>query len=276
MFFNVSGTFVPQIETMLESCGFICDLATDRQVTPMLSTLLTNDEKSISEHILQSRRYDVMINTSSSNNTQETHSCTLRAKQMPSSAVEDRDLRSRRFWKDNDFYRTSVRSVSNNSYFFPTTGMYNFTCGLVNMTYQCKIGSNVSVNKCVSNIQTPINRFKTSLFLANKKVKNMILAKGFSDWVGSKAGSGSSEMNATCSNVYTQVSRNVLSFFPLCYCRSVLQLFLNFKEKVSQRLNFKFGRTREKFGACFKILFQHLFVAIREVGKTLKRVGGRI
>lgn len=205
---------IHQIETTLESCGFICDLPTDSQATPMLSTLL-NDEKSMSERILQTRHYEVMINSSSLNNAQETYSCTQTAEKMPSSVVHNRDLRSRRFWKDNEFYRTSVRSVSNNSYFFPTTGMYNLTCGLVNMTYQCKFGTNVSVDKCVSNTQTPINRFKTSLFLANKKDTNMILATGFSKQIGSKVANRSAEMNATCSDIYTQSDREVSVSVPI-------------------------------------------------------------
>lgn len=124
---------------------------------------------------------------------------------MPSSVVEDQDLRSHRFWKDNKFYRTSVRSVSNNAYFFPTTGMYNITCGLVNMTYQCTFGSNFGVDKGVLSMQTPINRFKTILFLDNKNVSSVIQAKDFSSWTVTEIGNGSAVMNATCNNVYTQV-----------------------------------------------------------------------
>lgn len=162
---------------------------------------------------MQTRHYEVMRSRTSPNDTQEIYPYTLTAEQMPSSVAEDRDLRSHRLWKDNKFYRTSVRSVSNNSYFFPTTGMYNITCGLLNMTYQCTFGSNFGVDTGVSIMQTPINRFKTILFLGNNNnISSVIQAKGFSSWTVTEIGNGSAVMNATCSDVYTQVS---LKFFVL-------------------------------------------------------------
>lgn len=205
MIFNRSSTSFPQIEATLEACGFICKLATDNQVTPFLPTLLTTDEKSMSERILQTRRYDVKISSSSANNTEETYPFTIRAEQISSIDADDRDLRSRHFWKNNEYYRTSVRRTSNNSYFFPTTEMYNLTCGFVNTTYVCRFGSNVSDDEGASRITTPKNRFRTSLFLASNNVTSMILATGFSSWIGTKNGNGSAEMNATCSDGYTQV-----------------------------------------------------------------------
>lgn len=172
----------------------------------MSHTLFQNGEKSTSYRILQTRRYKVKISSTSPNDTKHIHSFTIPAEQMPSSVDDDQDLRSHSIWKDNTFYRTSVRSVSNNSYFFPTTGMYNVTCSLVNMTYQCTFGSDVGVDKSVSSMQTPINRFKTILFLANKNVSSVIQAKDFSSWTVTGVGNGLAVMNATCSDVYTQVS----------------------------------------------------------------------
>lgn len=198
----------------------------------MSSTPLANDEKSTSQRILQTRRFDVVISSTSPNDTQEVYPFILRAEQMSPSVVEDRDLRSRRFWKDNKFYRTSVRSVSNNSYFFPTTGMYNITCGLVNRTYQCKFGGNVRVDTGVSSMQTPINRFKTSLFLANNNVSSVILAKDISSWTVTKVGNESAEMRPTCSDVYTQVSLEFYVVFFPSYCRSVLHFFLKLKGNI--------------------------------------------
>lgn len=131
---------------------------------------------------------------------------------MPSSVV-DPDLRSHRIWKENKFYRTSVRNVSNNSFFFPTTGIYQVTCGLVNMTYQCTFGSNVGMDTSVSTMQTLINRFKTKLFLANNNVSSAIQAKDFSSWTVIEVGNGSAVMNATCSDVYTQVSPKISVLF---------------------------------------------------------------
>lgn len=196
-----------------------------------------------------------MISNASPNDTQEIYPYTLKAEQMPSSVVDDRDLRSHRFWKDNKFYRTSVRSVSNNSYFFPTNGMYNITCGLVNTTYRCTFGSNFGVDTGVSSMQTPINRFKTILFLDNNNDSSVIQEKDFSSWTVTEIGNGSAVTNATCSDVYTQVSPKCLSCsFPSC-CRSVLQVFLKLKDSIRQVLNFKFKRLRGISAACLKILF---------------------
>ena len=179
----------------------------------MSPTLLTNDEKRTSQGILQTRRYDVMISSTSPNDTQNIYHYTLTAEQMPSSVVEDRDVRSHRFWKDNKFYRTSVRSVSNTSYFFPTTGIYNITCGLANMTYQCTFGSNFGLGTGVSNMQTPINRLKTVLFLDNNNVSSVIQANDFSRWTVTEIGNGSAVTNAKCSDVYTQVSSKFFVLF---------------------------------------------------------------
>lgn len=91
--------------------------------------------------------------------------------------------------------------------------MYNITCGLVNRTYQCKFGGNVRVDTGVSSMQTPINQFKTSLFLANNNISSVVLAKDFSSWTVKKAGNESAEMKATCSDVYTQVSLKFSAVF---------------------------------------------------------------
>jgi hypothetical protein len=181
----------------------------------MSPTPLTNDGKRASQGILQTRRYEVMISSTSPNDTQEIYPYKLTAEQMPSSVVDDRDVRSHRFWKDNKFYRTSVRSISNNSYFFPATGMYNINCGLVNMTYQCTFGSNFGVDTGLSSMQTPINRFKTILFLDHNNVSSAIQAKDCSSWTIAEIGNGSAVMNATCSDIYTQVNPKffVLLFF---------------------------------------------------------------
>jgi hypothetical protein len=191
----------------LEACGFICDSSIGGQVTPVLPALLANDEKDISQHILQTNRYDVIIGSPFPNDTKETYSYTLSSEQMPPTSDTDRDLRSHRFKKNNEFYRTSVRSASNNSYFFPTTGLYNLSCVLVNKTYECKFGKNASAEG-VSKIQTPRGRFKTSLFLTDKS-NNMFLAAGLSNWVAAKTGNASAtskgSANATCSDVYIQV-----------------------------------------------------------------------
>jgi hypothetical protein len=211
----------------LEACGFICDSSIGGQVTPVLPAPLTSDEDT-SQRIFQTNRYDVIVGSRFPNETKETYSYTLSSEQMAPTSDTDRDLRSHRFRKNNEFYRTSVRSASNNSYFFPTTGLYNLSCVLVNMTYECKFGENSSVEEEVSKIQTSRERFKTSLFLTNKR-NNMFLAKGLSNWVAAETGNGSAtskgNANATCNDAYTQVCLVIsVSLFPRL-CNSFLGSF---------------------------------------------------
>lgn len=191
----------------LEACGFICDSSIGGQVTAVLPALSTSHEDT-SQRILQTTRYDVIVDSRFPNETKETYSYTLSSEEMPPASDTDRDLRSHRFRKNNEFYRTSVRSASNNSYFFPTTGLYNLSCVLVNTKYECRFGKNASVAEEVPKVQTPRERFKTSLFLANKRT-HMFLVTAVSNWVATETGNGSAtskeNANATCSDVYTQV-----------------------------------------------------------------------
>lgn len=187
------------METTLEACGFICESVTGSQVTPI--SLLTNDEQDTSQRILRTQRYDVMISSDFPKNAKEIYSYALTSEQMPP-VDEDMDLRSHRFRKNNDFYQTSVRNISNNSFFFPTTGLYNLSCVIANTTYKCQFGNNASVEG-VSRIQTSRHRFKTSLLLANTNATdNLFLAMGIKNW----AGVSKKKMNATCSDAFTQVS----------------------------------------------------------------------
>lgn len=196
----------------LEACGFICDSSIGGQVTAVLPALSTSDEKGTSQRILQTTRYDVIVGSRVPNETKETYSYTLSSEELPPTSDTDRDLRSHRFRKNNEFYRTSVRSASDSSYFFPATGLYNLSCVLVSTKYECRFGNNASVAQ-VPKVQTPRERFKTSLLLANKS-NNMFLATGLSNWVATETGNGSAtskqNANATCSDVYTQV-RPVIS-----------------------------------------------------------------
>jgi hypothetical protein len=207
----------------LEACGFICDSSIGGQVTPVLPSLLTNDEEYASQRIFQANRYDVIIGSPFPNETKETYSYTLSSEQMPPTSDTDRDLRSHRFKKNNEFYRTSVRSASNNSYFFPTTGLYNLSCVLVNTTYECKFGKSASAEEGVSTIQASRERFKTSLFLTDKS-NNMFLAAGLSK-TGNASATSKGNTNATCSDVYTQVWPVISAIFFPCHCSSFLVHF---------------------------------------------------
>lgn len=217
------------METTLEACGFVCESVIGSHVTPV--SRITNDTQDISQRILQTHRYDVMISTVFPQYANETHFFTPTSEHM-TTVDEDKDLRSHRQWKNNEFYRNSVRKVSNNSFFFPTTTIYNLTCALVDTTYQCQFGNNASMEEA-SRIQTSINRFKTSLLLADKNATNgMFLAMGLSNWAVAEAGNISAvskeNMNATCSDVYTQVCLDIPAMLFFRRCSSFFVRFNNF------------------------------------------------
>jgi hypothetical protein len=177
---------------------------------------LTTDDIDPSQRIFQTRQYDVTISSSFPKNAKDTYSYTLTSEHMPSSTEEDSDLRSHRFKKNNDFYRTSVRSVSNNSYFFPTTGLYDLNCFLVNMTYECEFGNSTSVEGGVSRIEKSRDSFRTTLLLADKNTTHSTLVvMGISDWTPTDVEDGSvvakEPVNATCTDVYTQVRYFVMA-----------------------------------------------------------------
>lgn len=208
----------------LEACGFICDSLIGGQVTPVLPALPTNDERDIAHSILHTNRYDVIIGSALPNETKETYSYTLSSEQLPPTTDTDRDMRSHHFRKNNELYRSSVRSASNNSYFFPTTGLYNLSCVIVSTTYECKLGKKSSFER-VSKVKTPRERFQTNLLLSNNS-NSMFLATGLSKWVTAEAGNGSATSNevakVTCSDVYTQVRTVItVNLFPR-HCNSFL------------------------------------------------------
>lgn len=217
--------FFVQVEMTLEACGFICDSSIGGQVTPVLPAVESNDERETTHRILHANRYDVIIGSAYPSGPKETYSYTLSSDQTAPATDTDRDLRSHRYRKNNEFYRSSVRSASNDSYFFPTTGLYNLSCILANATYECKFGKDASYEDRLSKVKAPRERFLASVLLANSS-NNMLLAMGLGNWVIAETGNGSATSkdmaDVTCSDVYTQV-RPVLSviLLPRCFTSSL-------------------------------------------------------
>jgi hypothetical protein len=218
-------SFLIQVEMTLEACGFVCDSSVGGQVTPVLPALSTNDERDTAHSILHTNRYDVIIGSTSPDETKETYSYTLSSEQLPPATDTDRDMRSHHFRKNNEFYRSSVRSASNNSYFFPTTGLYNLSCVLRSTTYECTFGKKASFEERVSKMKTPRERFQTSLFLANNS-NSMFLATGLSSWVIAETGNNSATskevVDVKCSDVYTQVRPTITTILFPRHCSSFL------------------------------------------------------
>lgn len=57
----------------------------------------------------------------------KTYSYNLTKEEVPKQQTKQEAL-SHRFMKNNDHFRRSIRRLSRNDYFFPTTGLFNITC----------------------------------------------------------------------------------------------------------------------------------------------------
>lgn len=114
-----------ETEIKLESCGFSCQA--------VLS-------KNYSELILDTRSYDVQIYDISKNST-----LLYTYKLSQDDIFEPEQITKRRnkiSLKNNERYRTSIRKLSKNSFYFPTISMYNFSCNLAeNAAMSCVLGS---------------------------------------------------------------------------------------------------------------------------------------
>lgn len=96
--------------------------------------------------ILRTRNYTVVI-TDTYSNTSDQFMYTLQADDLPlfrAQTAEDLDKRNFRLMKNKKHYQTSVRQLTDKTYFFPTSGLYNLTCEITeidNLTdiYVCNI-----------------------------------------------------------------------------------------------------------------------------------------
>ena len=200
--------FLLQIPVTLEACGFLCHQDIGGQIVPMLPDI--QDDNNTNYLLPRTRNYDVII----SDNITNTFSYSLTSEQLPEEiqGKPKDDLRNHLKLKNNEFYRTSVRMISNNSFFFPTTGLYNLSCELVNSTlsttYQCRFGDGLNVEEGISKIQTIRKHFKTNVFLNDNK--HMFLASAISNWTNSNG-----NFNSTCEDMFSQVCNKFITLDPL-------------------------------------------------------------
>lgn len=100
-----------EISTRLESCGYTCrmDVHNDTDI----------------ESILSSRMYTIRrYNLETGSNTSFKFS--IPQNDMPMN--NDEDIREHRKLTNNEFFKTSIRHLSKNEYFFPTNQLYEFAC----------------------------------------------------------------------------------------------------------------------------------------------------
>lgn len=125
---NSSNNGMFRLDTRLESCGFIC-----RSTNKSLESLpeffkpspQSEDEPELSvDSILKARSYTIQIRIGKET---KTYSYNLTVDDVPKQQTKQEAL-SQRFMKNNDHFRRSIRRLSRNDYFFPTTGLFNITC----------------------------------------------------------------------------------------------------------------------------------------------------
>ncbi|KAF3420336.1 hypothetical protein E2986_00920 [Frieseomelitta varia] len=100
-----------KISTRIESCGYMCrlDVHNDTEVQSILSS-----------RMYTIKRYNMETGANSS------FKFSISQDEMPQE-IED-DLREHRKLKNNEYFKTSIRQLSANEYFFPSNQLYEFSC----------------------------------------------------------------------------------------------------------------------------------------------------
>ncbi|CAD1475398.1 unnamed protein product, partial [Heterotrigona itama] len=100
-----------KISTRIESCGYMCrlDVHNDTEVQSILSS-----------RMYTIKRYNMETGANSS------FEFSVSRDEMPQQIEED--LREHRKLKNNEYFKTSIRQLSANEYFFPSNQLYEFSC----------------------------------------------------------------------------------------------------------------------------------------------------
>ncbi|KZC05141.1 Major facilitator superfamily domain-containing protein 6-A, partial [Dufourea novaeangliae] len=100
------------VSTRLESCGYVCrmDVHNDTDIEAILSS-----------RIYTLKRHNLVTGTNSS------VKFSIAQDDVPVE-VRDEDLREHRKLTNDEHYKTSIRQISRNEYFFPTNQFYEFAC----------------------------------------------------------------------------------------------------------------------------------------------------
>ncbi|XP_032677728.1 major facilitator superfamily domain-containing protein 6 [Odontomachus brunneus] len=102
-----------EIAVTVESCGFVCDVKTGNETDRDL--------------VLKSRVYTIKhYNLQTGANI--TYKYTVAQNDLPANVGQQEDMRENRQLRNNEFFKTSIRQVSKNRYFFPTDQLYQFSC----------------------------------------------------------------------------------------------------------------------------------------------------
>ncbi|CAH1153761.1 unnamed protein product [Phaedon cochleariae] len=135
-------------EIKLESCGFACQAILNQNYT---------------NTIIQTRSYDVQIydiqNNATLTYTYKLSKDDIHEPEPISKAKNQKTL------KNNEKFRTSVRKLSKNSFYFPTVSMYNFSCDM----------SKEPAVSCVLGSRDQFEKFQRILSPWNAGIKQQII-----------------------------------------------------------------------------------------------------
>ncbi|XP_054269078.1 uncharacterized protein LOC128990629 [Macrosteles quadrilineatus] len=145
-----------ELEARLEACGLICTRhASD------FHPLVSKGPKTIeaeSTTILRTRNYTVLVKDTSTGNVEQI-TYYLHADDLPlfrSPRPEDDDKRNHRLMQNKAHFPTSVRQLTETTYFFPTKGFHKLFCSLENVDNATEIVS-CHIEHPEESVNYPIN-----------------------------------------------------------------------------------------------------------------------
>ncbi|PSN42174.1 hypothetical protein C0J52_09851 [Blattella germanica] len=188
-----------QVSTNLEACGFLCHPDIGGQITPLLSQF--SEERNKSDLLSYANNFEVIVTSNITN----TFSYSLPPQKQEELKINgDSDKRNKRILKNNEHYLTTIRVISNDSIFFPTSGLYNLSCVFMNDTfpkkYQCKFGENIGLEE-----DSIIKHFKSSLHSSGE----------ISRFTASALSITKENISAMCEDTYSQMGQRVSVSIPM-------------------------------------------------------------
>nr|CAD7403474.1 unnamed protein product [Timema cristinae] len=148
--FNEANTSILTNIT-LESCGFVCH-----------QSRTSIDFKNESNRILQAHSYNIII--SSFNNDTDSYFYTLKREEGYQGSFDiTEDARNHKQVQNNEHYTSSIRKLSNYTFYFPSLDMYNLSCD--GQSNECHLGSYNSLQGEFKDSQTMKKTFKANLKL---------------------------------------------------------------------------------------------------------------
>lgn len=150
-----------EIDFKMESCGVVCNADLSQNYTNLL---------------LHTKQYDIQIYDLNTNTTIiHKYNLSDNVVNQPEAIAKSRNHKT---LKNNEHYTTAIRKLSTNSFYFPTSRFYNFSCDLNNNETNCLIGGKDQL----SNYRNRLNSYiiKTGIKIEENEddfIENRLLYK---------------------------------------------------------------------------------------------------